>query len=180
LANAQVTGLGSPINITGLPDGTYYARVAAYDLWSSYAPLLNWAAQDTFVINIGATVESDPDVDGDGLPCVTEDTPVLMADRSYKPAGEVHAGETVWTQHEHTLEWGAYKVLKSQIVPCDDVWEAQGIRASGDHRLWLNGWKRVRDIGAPSDPAKVVRLTVEDAHTYYSAGVLSHNIKMFP
>jgi intein/homing endonuclease len=66
------------------------------------------------------------------------------------------------------------------VVPSDDVWAALGIHATGDHRVFVNGWVRMRDIGERMDgSADVVRLTVADAHTYYSKGILSHNEKQY-
>lgn len=117
--------------------------------------------------------------------CVTEDTPVLMADGREKPAGLVVAGDRVRTRHETTLEWGDYRVVAARIVGgqplCRAVIDGRVLRATPDHRVRTNGgWKRMAELGAPDGTGAVVQLTVEDAHTYVSNGLLSHNIKNDP
>ena len=82
------------------------------------------------------------------------------------------------TRHEHTLEWGEWPVEKIEFVESADIFAWSGLRGTGDHRVWFNGcWQRLRDIGEPSVPARVAKITVAVAHTYVSAGILSHNVK---
>lgn len=174
-----VRGFGSPIYAYNLGVDTYYGKVAAYDEWSARPDLLNFTAEDTFDITTGGGSFGGGSGTGSGGGgyCVTTDTPILLADGTEKPAGDIVVGDVVRTQHETTMEWGDYPVVAAETVASTDVWEALGIRATGGHRVWIDGWVHMRDIGAPSDPADVVRLTVADAHTYYSRGILSHNIK---
>jgi len=169
----------SPQYLYGLAANTYYAKVAAFDTWSDNPALLNFSQEVTFTLSSGGgSPGGGGGGGGGGGYCVTEDTPVLMADGSEKRAGDIAVGDQVWTQHEDTMKWGAFPVVAAQTVESDDVWQGLGIHATGGHRVWLGGgWVRMRDIGTPAAPARVVRLTVDDAHTYYSAGVLSHNIK---
>ena len=78
------------------------------------------------------------------------------------------------------MQWGAYPVEAVSVHDCEDMWFVPlgtGFRASGDHRVWLSGWVRAHDIGTRCPDSRVVKITITDAHTYISAGVLSHNIK---
>lgn len=119
-----------------------------------------------------------------GVHCVTTDTLILMADGSLRRADCVKIGEKVRTQHETTLEWGDYEVTYRLLVHAA-VWLAEvdgkTIRASTGHRLWIDGsWVQIETIGVADGETTVVELTVADAHTYISNGILSHNLKMEP
>lgn len=98
-----------------------------------------------------------------------------------KPAGEIRLGQSVYTRHEDSLEWGYYPVSFVRIEERPVFRAVIGdklLRATGDHRIWLGGkWVRMRDIGIAEDVREIVQITVEDAHTYVSNGILSHNIK---
>jgi hypothetical protein len=131
------------------------------------------------------TAGSPPASGGGATPpggyCVTTDTPILMADRSIKPAGDVVVGDKLYTRHEVTLHWGIYPVEAIEIVDSDDVWEAaiggRKLSATGDHLVYTGTWVKMRDLGVKIADAAVVKMTVTGAHTYVSNGVLSHNIK---
>lgn len=170
-----VLKLDSPIVTPALAAGTYYGKVAAYDLWTRKPDLLNFTAEGSFTITTGSTPGGSGG--GGGGYCVTEDVMIEMADGYSKAAGSIIVGDMVHTQHEDTMEWGNFMVTDVAVVDSTDVWEAMGVKASGDHRLFVDAWVRIRDIGEPSDDARVVRITVDDAHTYYSNGILSHNMK---
>ncbi len=51
---ASFTALSSPGITPQLPAATYYGKVAPFDLWSAQPDLLNFSAEDTFVITPGA------------------------------------------------------------------------------------------------------------------------------
>ena len=132
-----------------------------------------------------------PPADGGGASppggnCVTVDTPVMMADGSEKPAGQIVVGDRLWTRHENHLGdvgggWGFYPVEAVSIADSADVWQAtiggRTLNVTGDHLVYTGTWVAMRDIGQPAAPAKVVKMTVTSAHTYVSNGILSHNIK---
>jgi len=134
------------------------------------------------------TAGSPPSSGGGATPpggrCPTTDTPILMADLTEKPAGEIIVGDRVWTRHEETLRWGFYPVEAVEIADSDDVWKAtvdgKTLRATGDHRVFVGEWVMIRDIpGADrvTGTLPIVKITVTGAHTYVSNGILSHNIK---
>ena len=116
-----------------------------------------------------------------------------MADGSEKKAGELVVGDTVKTYHEDTMEYGDYRVsfvkTISNIEKMRFVFENTEIVCSTSHKFFVNnGWKEGTDmkvgdevsgqtllaIGKYAD-GDVVHITVEDAHTYIAAGLLSHN-----
>lgn len=114
--------------------------------------------------------------------CPTIDTPILMADRTSKPAGDLLVGDAVYTRHEVGFGWGVYPVEAVTIVESDDVWQAaiggKILRATGDHLVYVGRWTSMRDLGTKVDGVfEVVKITVTSAHTYVSNGILSHNIK---
>src|SRR5690606_9135042 len=98
-------------------------------------------------------------------------------------------GTKLRTRHEDSMEWGEFEVEAigfndQPVLACEIVNEAGEtvtIRATADHRFWIGGeWVRAHQIGRPDGEARIARITVADAHTYVSAGVLSHNAKADP
>ncbi len=135
-----------------------------------------------FIPSAGSPPSSGGGATPPGGTCPTIDTPILMADRSEKPAADIVVGDMVWTRHERTLRWGAYPVEAVTIVDSNDVWEAEIggklLRATGGHLVYTGEWVEMRTIGARiAGTHQVVKITVTDAHTYVSNGILSHNIK---
>lgn len=139
------------------------------------------------------TAGSPPSGGGGASPpggtCPTTDTPILLADGSTRPAGDVVAGDRLWTRHEGLLDatdggWGIYPVEAVTIADSDDVWTAtiggRVLRATGDHLVWAGAWQKLRDqpgAALVNGTHRVVRITVSGAHTYVSNGILSHNLK---
>lgn len=124
-----------------------------------------------------------PPVYGGGGYCVADDTPILMWDGTETMARDLAAGSLLATQREDTLEWGHYPITAIDFVTEPVLAATIGgrrIRATAAHRFWINGaWVRMEDLGEPDGEAVVARITVDEAHTYVSAGVLSHNIKQY-
>ena len=120
---------------------------------------------------------------GGGGYCVADDTPILLASGEEIAARFLTAGTLLRTRHEATLEWGDWPVTAIAFTH-EPVWRAEiagtVIRATRDHRFWIDGaWVRMGEIGRPDGKAWVAKITVAEAHSYVSAGVLSHNIKQF-
>ncbi|MBM3927562.1 MAG: hypothetical protein FJ335_03755 [Sphingomonadales bacterium] len=181
--------LGSPAYLQALASGTFYTKVAAYDAWTDRPDLLNFSAETSFVITTGGGGVGGGGGGGGGGYCPDVDTLVLLADDArtgpgdLKRAGDLAAGDWVWTQHEFTLAWGAYEIEAVSIARCR-VWTAdigvQRMRATRGHRVWLgSGWMRFDAIGRPGGRTNVAKITVRNAHTYVANGVLNHNIKQF-
>lgn len=177
------------ITVYGLAAGTYYGRIAAYDGWTADPAFLNLSAEHSFTIMAGGG--SSPGGGGDAGGgyngrCVVDTAMILMAnaDRAgpgiETPASHVRAGDWVWTRHEITMAWGAYRVTEISFS-IEPVFAAPGYpRATPRHRFWIDGWTTAGEIGAAAGTARVARITIDDAHTYVSDGVLSHNYKSQP
>jgi hypothetical protein len=174
----------SPQPIYTLDAGTYYARVAAFDAWSRDPALLNVTDDTSFTITSGGGGTGGGGGGGGGGYCVTLDTMILLADGTQRAAGELEIGDMLWTQPETETglgPWGAYPVSAIEIVEAD-ILRAQigspSLGATAMHRVWLSGgWVHMASLGVPDGRADVARITVADAHTYVSNGVLSHNAK---
>jgi hypothetical protein len=137
-----------------------------------------------------------------GGTCVAPETPILLSDGREVPAWTVSPGMSVVTRHESSLSpvYDAYRVIGAQLVK--DVPRSlvileddRRILATPTHRFMTRlGWCEVDRLSegdviegpipgvvkvvVPSDEGPVVKLTVEDARTYVSAGLLSHNVKI--
>jgi hypothetical protein len=126
-------------------------------------------------------------VGGGGYTCPVEDAPILMANAARTGpgnttrAGDILAGDWVWTQHEFTKAWGAFRVSKAMVI-VDDLIAIPGRPLTSPSHLWWTdaGWRRSDTLGTPAGRAKVVALTVSAAGTYVLLGdngewLLSHN-----
>lgn len=135
----------------------------------------------------GGGVYPDPPPPPPGY-CVADDTPILLADGTTAPARSLVAGTVLRTMHETTMVWGDWPVLSisfadEPVFACELEGEEGPvtIRATANHLFLLDRrWVRAADIGQPDGVARVAKITVAEAHTYVSAGVLSHNIKPRP
>jgi hypothetical protein len=139
---------------------------------------------------------------GDGGGCVDPAVLIMLADGSYVPAGSIEVGDVLFAMHEKTLEFGAYPVEHSEevrqpkaLVLFDD---GSNMLVSHSHKFFMvdGEWKQVYQLepgdtvratpGAndktviglePQGEGPVMKITVKDAHTYISEGLISHNMK---
>ena len=131
---------------------------------------------------------------GKGGGCPDPEVPILMADGSSKRAGDLNVGDEIRTQHEKTFEWGTYKIshkLLAQQPKFKVKFSNKEIIVSDSHCFYVENkeWTRVWEL-EPGDIVSghqyisreniglgpVVQLEVEDAHTYISDELLSHNL----
>jgi hypothetical protein len=128
---------------------------------------------------------------------------ILLADGTWISAGELQVGMFVKSQHENTFAWGDFEVTAKEIVTQPklqvvfvDMPATKRVIVSKSHRFWVdsrNAWinsehlekgdvingfavYEVNDLG----DGQVVKITVNDAHTYIMEGLLSHNVKANP
>lgn len=130
----------------------------------------------------GAETGGDPPpYPGGGGFCVEESTLIDVEGGTVR-AADLAAGDFVLTRHERTLELGLFEVESVQVVSINMAYEALGLVASADHRIYTSdaGWVRIAAIGEPVGPRRVVKISVKDARTYVSNGLLSHNAKFRP
>jgi hypothetical protein len=135
-----------------------------------------------------------------GRSCPAPWIKITMADGGVVKAGDIKPGMMVYTRHETTGEWGNFPVTAveqgedtrwavlfeggaefvgtyNHRVMTDKEWtEIQHLRA-GDKVVQHEGFAVVKTVKY-LDHGPVVKIEVQDAHTYLSEGVLSHNIKI--
>lgn len=135
--------------------------------------------------------------------CSDPNTPILVnRNGTTKLAGELIAGDQVYTMHEATRDWGYYSVTHAEIVTqpkavvtFDDgsilhvslshkfylgknIWRNLFNLAVGDQvATYTSGVKRTITSIEQTGPGPVVSLEVEDAHTYIANNIISHNNK---
>ena len=129
--------------------------------------------------------------------CPDPNTLILLSDGSQKRAGDLQVGDVVRTQHEDTLEWGEHKVTYVEITEAEKLvltFEHVEFICSTSHKFYVEGkgWTEVNQMEVgdfvvgleqshkllevrDSSYGDVVVIQVEDAHTYISEGLLSHN-----
>jgi len=123
---------------------------------------------------------------------------IMLADKTSIHAKDVKEGMLVYTQHETTKEWGEYPVTavsfenanRWQVVVDDTIFVG-----SANHRMLTEeGWIEIERLmpgdiitshnklavvkyTKPHSFGEVVKITVADAHTYLTEGLVSHNVK---
>lgn len=140
----------------------------------------------------------------DGDRCVTVDTPILT-NRGYRPASEIKHGTLLYTQHEDTQVWGFHFVTQVELAAAECLKvvfeDGRFIECSCNHQFLLVDtglggyrWCEARHL-APGDKLEgpeqsiiksfhriglrdVIKFQVDEAHTYITNGVLSHNVKV--
>ena len=123
---------------------------------------------------------------------------ILMSDGSLKMAKDLLVGDYVRTQHENTLEWGDFKVSHVSIVNNSQklklIFDNSQLICSTTHKLYFNEmWSECTNLSIGDmvsgqilqniervEDGDVVKITIEDAHTYICEGLLSHNKSLPP
>lgn len=123
-----------------------------------------------------------PPTGGGGTWCVADDTPILLADGTETQARFLKVGTLVRTQRKNGRgKWGNFRVtaLEPAWQPVYRV-EIGGriLRATKGHRIWIDDrWQTVDALGKPDGETWIVQISVGEAETYVSNGILSHNLK---
>lgn len=124
---------------------------------------------------------------------------LLLADETWIAAGDLEVGMMVKTQHENTLDWGNFEVIYKEIItqPKLEIVFSNSdkkVIVSESHRFWVESktaWINSKDLEAGDiingsvfeksnklGDGPVVKITIDEAHTYIMEGFLSHNMKM--
>jgi len=139
-----------------------------------------------------------PRTTGGGGGCPAPWHKILLTDGSLIEAGNLKPGMQIRTQHEQTLEWGDFAVTAVDIENhprVEIVFEHINFVCSLTHKFYnkndnwiqafelkpgmtVNGYKVV-DVNK-YDLGEVVKIMVDQAHTYICEGILSHNLKYDP
>ena len=135
-----------------------------------------------------------------GRSCPAPWIKITMADGGVVNAGDLKPGMTVYTRHETTGEWGNFPVMAveqgedtrwavlfeggaefvgtyNHRVMTDKEWTEIRYLQPGDKVMQQDGFAVVKTVKY-LDHGPVVKIEIQDAHTYLSEGVLSHNIKI--
>lgn len=149
-------------------------------------------------VEVTPAVVSQPIYAGSGG-CPDPSMLILLADGTWIAAGDLQIGMMLRTQHENTFEWGEFQVVSKEIVTQPKLELTFGTKTavvSKSHRFWvdsktawinsehleigdiINGYILTESKDLVDGP--VVKITVDEAHTYIMEGLLSHNVKVNP
>jgi hypothetical protein len=135
---------------------------------------------------------------GGGGGCVDPLVSILLPNGSTKIAAEIKVNDIILTIHEITKELGEFKVLNKKIITQPKVivkfTDGTEIKVSDTHKFLMsdNTWKQIFMLkgnetvkGLENDKTieeiikigegDVVMFEIEEAHTYISDGLISHN-----
>ena len=188
-------------DMSNLPDGLTTDSLPPDTDNSSVQPPGDFTPPDGTETVAGTTLGDGTIPDGQDSSCPDPATPILTSPTSSVPAGSLVVGDYIYTVHETTRVYGYYKVLHAEIVEqqpklCFTFEDGSNIIVSTTHRflmstnLWdsafnlvasdsvasIDGNKTIVDITSVGR-GPVVKFEIEDAHTYISAGFISHNVK---
>jgi hypothetical protein len=134
--------------------------------------------------------------------CVDPFVSILLPNGVTKFAGEVKVNDIILTVHEITKELGEFKVLSKKIITQPKVivkfTDGTEIKVSDTHKFLMSDdtWKQIFILkgnetvkGLENDKTikeiikigegDVVMFEIEEAHTYISDGLVSHNLKEY-
>jgi CII-binding regulator of phage lambda lysogenization HflD len=147
-------------------------------------------SRDTIVRNGGRR--------GGGGGCPDPMTPINITEELAVLAGSLSVGDTVYTMHETTKEFGFFKIMEATPIVEEKLkisfTDGTDITVSDSHKFLManDEWKRsyaltvgesikgyiedrtisnIESIGTGT----VIKFEIEDAHTYISNGLISHN-----
>ena len=139
--------------------------------------------------------------------CPDPDTLIFCEDSHWVRAGDLNVGDKVVTIHEHSREPGTFKILEAErmIQPKVEIkfGNGQKLKVSSTHKFLMSDdtWKKVCDIsigesvmGMNQDDihdlsskeivsitdigdGEVIKFEIDQAHTYITEGLISHNVK---
>jgi len=139
--------------------------------------------------------------------CPDPDTLIFCEDSHWVRAGDLNVGDKVVTIHEHTREPGTFKIIEAHrmIQPKVEVEFADGkkLKVSSTHKFLMSddSWKKVCDISVGESvmgmnydviydlsskeivsitdigDGEVIKFEIDEAHTYITDGLISHNVK---
>ena len=147
---------------------------------------------DTHVITQSGQTSS-----GGGGGCVAPNVMILMADGTTKKAGLLAVGDEIKTQQETSLEWVNARVYEKKSLHSGRIKVFAGdkeIVVSPNHRFYVDNKNEYiaanlleeGDILSGNEFIKyedysdgeVLKISVENAFTYVSNDILSHNAKL--
>jgi hypothetical protein len=123
-----------------------------------------------------------------------------MSDGTIKRAGDVAVGDFVHSPHEHTLEYGDFEVTAANVITQPKLlvkfYDGTSIKVSDTHKFLMadDSWKQMLNIKLGDEvkgvsrnkkilgmeyigDGDVIEFNIDQAHTYISDGLVSHNEK---
>lgn len=163
---------------------------------SSTGEILNMNLYSQF-----CTISGGGNTGGGGGGCVDPSVSILLPNGVTKFAGELKSNDIILTVHEKTKELSEFKILNIETIIQEKViikfTDGTEIKVSDTHKFLMSDdtWKQIFMLkgnetikGIEADKTieeiikigtgEVVRIEVEDAHTYISDGLISHNLKL--
>lgn len=151
----------------------------------------------------GGSPPAPPPADGGGDPgtdCCAPWTPVRMANGSWRPASELRVGDALLTRPEGSSLYAVAVISHISAHEPRERWaivteDGRPLLFTPNHRLLRpdGSFTRIRDLRpgdhldgsiparvaqvGPLDEGPVLKITVDSAHTYDTAGIVSHNVK---
>jgi hypothetical protein len=124
--------------------------------------------------------------------CPSPEMKILLSDNSLVMAKDIKIGMKVKTFHEDSLNYGDYEVIHHEIINSERlriVFDHVDFICSYGHKFLIdNSWIKAKDLTVGQKIGEhivesiekysfgpVVKLTIEDAHTYICEDLLSHN-----
>lgn len=129
--------------------------------------------------------------------CPDPDMNILVDQHNHKRAGDLQVGDLVYTRHEHTKEWGFFEVTVKEIYQSPKMLfvftDSTTVVVSESHKFSVgNKWVTAKAVAVgtvinsdsidkvvehiePAGVGDVVKLEIDQAHTYVVNGLLSHN-----
>jgi len=138
---------------------------------------------------------------GGGGGCPTPDMMIMIDHSKWMRAGDLRVGTEIYTIHDKTEEWGYYKISHAEIMIQPIVRVVIGdktVTVSDTHKFLTsdNVYVRITDIEIGKeiktvtgtlpliskdriDMGEIVKIEVEEAHTYVIDDIISHNLKEY-
>jgi hypothetical protein len=136
---------------------------------------------------------------GGGGGCPTPDMRIMTGIGKWIDAGMLKIGDLIYTAHEITNEWGHYAVTHAErmLQPVlEVVIGGKGIKVSDTHRFLTESgaYIKISDLSVGDNietilglqpiesitiigEHEIVKLEIDEAHTYVVEGARSHNVK---
>jgi hypothetical protein len=185
------SGSSYPRTLTGAQTITYTLTV------TNANPLSPATASANATVTVTLSCPSDGVCHLDGACCPAPDVPVLMADGTEKPAGELQIGDLVQSWNEKFSRFEIEEVLEASLAINDRsrIFFSNGLSGlfACNHRLLTatGDWKEVQYLAqgemlhggvyvlgsGKEGIGDVVKILISNLHTYVTLGVVSHNVK---
>jgi len=211
--NHSISNLGPPTDLSDLVTkgylknvGNFYLGADSINSWCEVQGF-SWCTSGYVVCGDGicngdetyTTCSADcPPPGGNGDPCFTAETQILMADGSYKQIKDVKEGDWILTkENESSDKMVSAKVIKTSEQTTDSYLIINNkLEVTGNHPIFIGGkWKQaqaielgdklfnekgqeviVESLELKKETVKVYNIELEDYQAYFAGGFYVHNL----